>query len=276
MKVKFTTSLLATLLVCCVLTGCRSFSSTPVSRTESDSFHGDSNGVARYFRGGARPFKGTPVKLKVQTHTDVFVEETYELRRSGGTWLRNDLGKKFYQVRTEPVFGEQIVFVDFKRPASGSLDMDITYSADQYLKAINSSVTDTTIADTAGLVTEAIKFMKPAETGKDPDSSAPEIERDATRVVAYKRFDINAVDYEIQLEQFVNQYLNNCDSCGVAPSYDTGVINHVADPVYSGLPLESDTAPDAFDLQPGGSLENGSSVIVRDPNGMQLNYEQSR
>ena len=50
--------------------GCSSITSTPISRTDENSFYGDTNGKPKLF-GRTRAFKGTPVKLKVQTHVDV-------------------------------------------------------------------------------------------------------------------------------------------------------------------------------------------------------------
>ncbi len=41
-----------------------------------------------------------------------------------------------------------------------------------------------------------------------------------TRVVAFKRFDINESDFEYQVDAFIAQHLNNCDFCGTTPRYD--------------------------------------------------------
>ena len=206
-------------------TGCASFSSTPITRSDDNSFFGDSNGKLKIFN-RARPFKGTPVKLKVQTHTDVWIDETYYLKNDNGQWRELQLGTKLYSVRYENVMTDQIVIVDFKRPGSGTLDLTLEYDDKQYIKSIHSKVVDTTLEDTASLVGTIVKtFATPTSAGNANDKNRPvppEIIA-MTRTVAYLRVDINAADYEQQLEIFVDEHLNNCNACGTPPSYDSDV-----------------------------------------------------
>lgn len=226
----YKTSLIALTVIClaaCASAGCRSFSSTPITRDVSGVESGDSNGNRGRFAGGARLYKGTPVKLRVQTHSDVFIEEEYQVRAASVVTPRADLQKRYYSVRTEPVIGEKIVFVDFKRPAGGLLDMDFEYSEAQYFKAINSKIDDDTIEDTAGFAKKLAELVTPTseDSESQEDRGGTDIE-DVKRIVAYKRFDINDCDYEQQVQQFVNQYLNDCDGCGQQPIYDKGAVSN--------------------------------------------------
>jgi len=216
-------SIKKSLLVCCGFTGlfagCTSFSSTPISRYDDNSFQGDSNGLLKIFD-RARPYRGTPVKLKVQTHTDVWIDETYYLRNEDGGWKELQLGSKFYSVRYADIMTEQIVIVDFKRPGSGTLDLKLQYDDKQYLKSVGSKLVDTTLQDSANLVGTIVKtFSATSAGGTEQKATPPEIVP-VTRTVAYQRFDINASDYEHQMECFVNEHLNNCNACGDPPNYD--------------------------------------------------------
>jgi len=187
---------------------------------------GDSNGKTRLFS-RARPYKGTPVKVKVQSHVDVFVDETYLLKRVGAKWSEHPLPNRFYSVRTAPVVSEQIVMVDFKRPASGTLKLGVEFNDQQYFKSIDSKIVDTTLKDTAELIGQAVKTINPRDVKNLTEGnrkSTAEIEFvEMTRTVAYQRFDINAQDYEAQLELFMSEHLNNCNSCGSNPSYDASM-----------------------------------------------------
>ncbi len=222
-------------LLMVIAQGCASFSSTPISRFDDNSFVGDSNGRVKIWD-RARPFKGTPVKLKVQTHTDIFIDETYYLKLEGGRWTELSIGTKLYSVRQKEVMTDQIVMVDFKRPASGTLDLTLEYNDAHYLKSVNSKLEDNTLEDSANLVGTIVKsFSTPtsAENVAAAKSVKPSI-IPVTRTVAYQRFDINAADYEQQMECFVNQHLNNCNVCGITPSYDRATDGfNTADPILN-------------------------------------------
>lgn len=202
--------------------GCASMTSTPLTRNDDNTFWGDSNGKTRIFA-RSRPYKGSPVKVKVQSHVDVFVDETYYLKKQDGKWNEQQLANRFFSVRTAPVLSEQIVMVDFKRPASGQLNTVYEFDKDMYFKSIDSKITDTTLKDTADLVGAVAKNLAKSTNGggEGPQMESKQVEFvPMVRTVAYQRFDINAVDYEQQLECFVNEHLNNCNSCGASPTYD--------------------------------------------------------
>ncbi len=204
-----------------ILPGCASFSTIPLTRQDSDVVAADSNGQTRWCS-RTRPFRGIPMKVKVQTHVDVCIEERYVLYKGEKfeTWREKPLAHKFYSVKCTPVVTDQIVITDFKRPASGTLDLTIDFTDDQYLDKVSSKLTDTTITDSAALLTTII--TKTGIAGFADDTTPPVSDRWQwkKRTVAYQRFDINAPDFEQQLEQFVNLHMNSCNRCSGMPTYD--------------------------------------------------------
>lgn len=167
-----------------------------------------------------------PVKLKVQTHLDVFIKEKYALCLVGGSkvnqWHEKQLGSteespiRLLYVEATKVMGEQVVITDFKRPASGTVDLTLDFNDDQYFKKIDSTITDNTITDSAALLTtilsgtgiiSAKSFADQTDTIDTPEIKWQE------RTIAYQRFDINSPDFEQQVEEFANHHLNNCNNC---------------------------------------------------------------
>lgn len=221
------------LLILSLPTGCRSISSTPISRFDNNSLAGNSNGEPRWFC-NARPHKGVPVKLKVTTHCDVFIKERYcvELQDANATTTTSATNKKprlqleeplaaspLTFVESIPVQTDQVVLVDFKRPGSGSLNLDATFTEDQYFKKITSKLQDDTITDSAALIKNIAKFagtpVAANSKGAEPESAN---RKWLERTIAYQRFDINDPLYEIKLEDFVNTHLHACSnpSCSAA------------------------------------------------------------
>lgn len=219
------------------LVGCQSFSSTMLNRLGDNSFIGNSNGYADCAN-GARPFKGIPITLQVPSHLDVFIDEVYYLQGETKTCgegedqtisyttinepLSDDSSRtRILNVRTKLIKTKKVFTVDYKRPGSGSLNSNTTFSDEQYFKSITNSLTDTTITDSAALLDTVLKGVSTDAAGPTAEQmeAFKDVVRD-TRVVAYKRFDINEPDFEMQVEAFVNQHLNNCDRCGQSPTYD--------------------------------------------------------
>lgn len=204
-----------------ILTGCTSFSSTPITRIAGGFFSGDSNGQPK-FRLGARPHKGIPVRLKVQTHADVYIKETLTYVKNEAGITQPFCGTRNLHVEVLPVITEQVVMVDFKRPASGTLGLDIDLTDEEYFKKIHSQLEDTTIVESANLVNSILKATVAANEGVQK-SNPPGFE-EVVRTVAYQRFDVSAVDYEDQLEAFVNYHLNDCHQCAGPPRYDAASV----------------------------------------------------
>ncbi len=212
------------------LSGCASFSSSVLSRLDDNSFIGNSNGEPNIFC-GIRPYKGVPITLAVTTHLDVFIEETYFMQPTPDpTGVRQILdnvclNRPLRNVRAEPVKTKKVFLVDLKRPASGSLNATMSLNDQQYFDTITGTITDNTIKDSTALLATIITKLP---TGKP--AAAGEFEYlKRTRVVAYKQFDINALDFEIQLDAFVSQHLNcvgnACDYAGAETAPEAGSVS---------------------------------------------------
>jgi hypothetical protein len=212
--------LIVTLLM---LAGCTSFSSTPITRIAGGVFSGDSNGHPK-FRLGSRPHKGMPVRLKVQTHTDVYIKETLTYVSNAQGISQPFCSTRNLHVEVLPVITEQVVMVDFKRPASGTLGLDVELTDEEYFKKIHSKLEDTTIVESANLVNSILKATVAANEGAPKPKQVPAGFEEVVRTVAYQRFDVSAADYEDQLEAFVNNHLNDCHQCAGPPRYDATII----------------------------------------------------
>jgi hypothetical protein len=202
------------------MTGCASFSTIPITRSDSNSVSGDSNGAPRWFC-RSRPYKGIPIKVLVQTHVDVFIEEEFLLSKGEKyeSWKETHLENKFLNVRIVPVSTDQIVISDFKRPASGTIDLTVDFTDTGYLEKIESNVTDTTIKDSAALLSTIISNTSGSASGKASLRNDQRLDW-KKRTLAYQRFDINAPDYEEQLDAFINHHVNGCNQCNGFPTYD--------------------------------------------------------
>ncbi|MBI3861601.1 MAG: hypothetical protein HY290_06870 [Planctomycetia bacterium] len=185
-----------------------------LNRLGDNSYVGNSNGDPHY-NDSARPYKGVPITLQVPSHLDVFIDETYYLQKSSATpaedqkditVLEEAAVPPLRSVRAETVKTKKVFFVDFKRPGSGSLDVSATFNDDQYFKNITSKLVDTTIKDTAALAGTIIKGAKGISTA---GTLTKEMMKQ-TRVVAYRRFDINEPDFDMQVDEFVRVHLADC------------------------------------------------------------------
>lgn len=216
-------------LATCVLllAGCQSFSSTMLNRLDDNSFQGNSNGFAKLFS-KTRPYKGIPITLQVPSHLDIYIDETYYIAPGSGDGVVSEIldDTRILNVRTSIISTKKVFTVDFKRPGAGSLKLGMEFTDEQYFKTITSELEDRTIKDAAALAAQVVDSVQAFSTSsKGPDTDALSmleergIIRD-TRTVAYQRFDINAVDFEFQVQDFVNKHLNCCNQCNGSPSYD--------------------------------------------------------
>jgi hypothetical protein len=115
------------------------------------------------------------------------------------------------EVEIVPIETEKVFVVDFKRPLSGTLAYTADFDEQQYFDEISGQLEDTTITDVAALVaTVAPLFGKSASAPVDPTSEVGRALITNKRVVAYKRFDIDACDFEAQLRGFLEEHVN-CD-----------------------------------------------------------------
>ena len=206
--------------------GCTLVKSTMVSRQDDNSFVGQSNGEPQE-HGKTRPFRGVPVALKVPTHVDVKVTETYFIQADGVGEERKLREVVFddpkisrnLNVTITPITTKKLFTVDFVRPAAGTLDYSAEFTDEQYFSSIENTITDETIKD----ITAAIKEVAPT-------LGLPAAARIGTaltnklitgeRTVAFARFDIDAPDFEDQLNEFLTVQVTGCHQCGGRTTLD--------------------------------------------------------
>jgi hypothetical protein len=215
--------LVAAMLTLTLMSGCTSFRSTMINRLDGGSWIGNSNGTAKR-DGAARHFKGIPITLEVPTHLEVFITETVyrKLNDQGQSVVWDEpLDVRLYNVRTNVIRTKQLFTVDFKRPAAGSLELTADMSDEQYFKKISSKLQDDTINQSAQLLSTVVRAVSTSAGGPTQDQlkKMPNVSREF-RDVAYKRFDINAPDFEWAVECFVNEQLSKCHSCSSGATYD--------------------------------------------------------
>jgi hypothetical protein len=203
------------LLIC----GCTSYTSTVLNRLGDNSYFGNSNGEPQCNE-TTRPYKGYPITLQVPSHLDVYIDETYYLQQAqvSGKPVANAFEEAqippLRSVRSVPVTSKKVFFVDYKRPASGVLDVTTTFNSDQYIKTIDSKLQDTTIQDVGDLAGTIAAFAQKRATAIQTAGQAGQLDGidvlKQARVVAYRRFDINEPDFEEQVDAFVQLHLTNC------------------------------------------------------------------
>ena len=225
------------------MAGCTLMKSTMLTRFDDNSFAGQSNGVPQQ-HGQPRPFRGVPVALKVPTHVDVAITETYFLyladAKNGNRTLQEAVFDdprvpRNLDVKITPIMTKKLFTVDFVRPAAGTLDYKAEFTNDQYFSSIENTIVDETIQD----ITAAIKTVAPslglqatAEIGTNLASRVAT----ATRTVAYARFDIDAPDFEEQLNSFVLLHVTGCHGCQGRKTLDLDPMTNepVAEPIPPG------------------------------------------
>jgi len=212
----------ATILVGAALfVGCTSISSTMLNRLETDDFVGNSNGKLKA-NGAARPFKGVPITLRVPTHVDISIQEKVRFCLNGNTLTPLRSTRRHLWVETDLVYTDKVFTVDVKRPAAGTANYTLEFgekTADldnrQYFKNIKSRIVDETIKDVTAAINTVFSALPSGRNGEPAGVAGSEglVFFEQTRTVAWKRFDVDMVDFEMQVAAFVRDHLNNCNSC---------------------------------------------------------------
>ncbi len=211
---------IALTLLAAAIMGCTSISSTLVNRTDNDVFIGNSNGNPKDHC-DARPYKGVPITVRVPTHLDVVIKEQIFLASTGGNApVRQKTSSRHLYVESAVVETDKVFTVDIKRPAAGVLNYTMTFGTNtngldnsQYFSALKSHIQDDTIKDvTTALKTLSPLFAKKASAGGTATDGDTQIILDS-RTVAWKRFDIDACDFEQQVAAFVDRHLNCSNNC---------------------------------------------------------------
>jgi hypothetical protein len=208
-----------------LIAGCTSMSSTMLNRQDDDVFVGNSNGQPRQ-DGRPRPFKGVPMTVRVPTHLDIAIKENILLYRTkDGRLQRVKTAKRSLFVETTPIETDKVFMVDVKRPLAGTVDYTLTFGGvdangtdnSQYFTEVKNKIQDKTIQDVNTALQSILPLLRGLPTGKSTGADLtsaldaqiiPEV-----RVVAWKRFDLDAPDFAQQVAAFIELHLNCCNDC---------------------------------------------------------------
>ena len=256
---------LPSILLMLICVGCTSVKTTAINRTDSDIFIGNSNGKPKAHC-AARPFDGVPITLRVPTHVDVYVKEDIRLV-AGDRKLVPYRDKRHLSVETNVVRTDKVFMVDPKRPAAGRMNHRMYFGENagnvdntQYFLALETYADDRTVQDITGALKDITNSLEnkppedkdpvpeempdpnefvPSEQSRSEDDASPEDPDEGTdeqefitfresRIVAWKRFDIDSPVLERDIAEFVNLHLNSCNSCdanhAVHSNQDIGMI----------------------------------------------------
>jgi hypothetical protein len=211
MSFRLTAAVCAALFSCgaMMLIGCRSAISTHV--------------VPDPVEGGWKTerMRGIPVTVKVPTHLEVRVIERRYL--APGTF------EKFHTaliVEHEVREKDQVFTVDSVRPAAGKM----TYTGKlenklnpQFFSKFDTNIEDETIKDIAPLIPklpDILTNLKRAKAISLSTGNVPEVADSVVRVdslVAVKVFDVHDPNLTACVQEFLNQYVNNCTPPCPAP-----------------------------------------------------------
>ncbi|NOX54284.1 MAG: hypothetical protein GXP27_07540 [Planctomycetes bacterium] len=188
--------------VSCVLSGCKSLHSRLLYRDETNSCWVQSK------------LRGVPITLKVPTHLKVEIVEKTLLTTDGSGKAQPvslPAGTTLRDVRTDLIFTEKIFTVDLERPAAGLLKYTAEFEG-QYFKKLQSELEDVTIEETSEAIERILGGIAPqglvgVPTAARPTGKEPLV-KEIDSVVAAAVFELDAPDFEVKLEEFLNAYLN--------------------------------------------------------------------
>ena len=215
------------LLASTMLMGCESFTSRVLHRQPNDS-------MARQCY--PKKTKGVPVKLKVPSHVEVSIRETYFMvpeneesdKPDSGPKiqvLQSVTGNRVLRVETETIYTDKVFTIDFPRPVAGTLDLGseegdgLQFDSENYLKKISGDITDNTLSTIGtGLTSLAGPDGGANEPVEGDSMSAVKAKlfkkadyEEFTRIIAFQRFDIAEQGWEEQMHAFVEQHLGQCN-----------------------------------------------------------------
>ena len=224
------------------LAGCNSIRSTLLTRNEPNT------GWCKVSH-----LKGVPITLKVPSHLKVVITEKHFISGSAVNNVTNfeyvKLPTPIRNVSTEIIKTEKVFTVDFKRPAAGTMKMELDMDAErQYFEKISHEVEDETLAEIGNLIDSLAGAgfrLAAAESGVDPTKALREVDS----VVAIQLFELDDPMLEQNVVHFLNCHLNQShDAYVVPPGVDNlnrvGIQqNYTGDnpTLCSQLPIESGT-----------------------------------
>jgi hypothetical protein len=152
--------------------------------------------------------KGVPTTLDVPTHLQVSVWRTRwgaVDSKTGTVTFTPELETR--EVNITPICQKEIFTVDFKRPASGTLNYKATFDG-QYITGVDNHLEDTTIKDSAALVAAILKSI-PVPVARDVAQSNSSLSG-FQDVIATDVFAISEPDIENRIQAFLGVYVNQC------------------------------------------------------------------
>ena len=190
-------------LVTAASIGCSSMQSTLLTRNESNT-----NWCT------IKHLKGVPITLKVPTHLRVYIYQKHFLEQInvGGVtkWQLVEM-PAIHDFSSETLYTDQIFTTDFKRPAAGAFNLDLDMTEDQYVERVQQDITDETLEQIGALIEKLPGLFVPAPVPgakQASDTDAGVTLKEIKSVVAAGLFEVDAPDFEIQVESFVRCHLN--------------------------------------------------------------------
>lgn len=191
-------------------TGCKSMTSTALNRRSNDMLVQDTHSS-----------NGVPIRVKVPSHLQVHITETYVLQQDKDTqkWEAVSMPQPLLDVHTGLRYTEKIFTVDFKRPAAGTSKYEAEFSDEQYFTKIKHELEDKTIKETSEAIGGLIGAIAKAGGRSSLATPSADIKNILTgeRSVAWAEFDINEPCFEQNVQAFVHEHLNCCHNCSNPP-----------------------------------------------------------
>ena len=157
-------------------------------------------------------------KLELKQVEDLIAEVNDQIKSKPTMLHINATRQMSYELITQ----KELYTVDFKRPISGSNDLKLEFgdrSGGQFLKSVGQTTVDTSITDIGDLVEKTAaalpKLLAISKKAED-DANATAAKNEAkglfsiSGVVAVQCFDIRDPMLDEKIQQFLEQYINNC------------------------------------------------------------------
>ena len=208
------------------ITGCCSFRTTAVDRTENDCL----------IVNPECPMRGIPVSLRVPTHLELSVIETtyWEKLNIPGkkpTLVPLSTCRPTRSVNHVIKETEKIFLVDPVRPAAGMSSYGFTFQSNSddakkasetagkgYLHNVQYKIEDKTIEKSAELFSNAVGLITALQTAANQGVANESNLITTERAVAYARFDVNSPSFEVDVASFLDCHINNASrECGPCP-----------------------------------------------------------
>ena len=168
-------------LIAVLASGCTTYSSIPLSRNQCDGLSKDA----------CHPIKGVPIAVKIPTHLDVYVDETFfllpdengiyqevQILDNNGSPIRN-LG-----IRPEMIQTKKIFVVDFKRAAAGITSNGLEFNDQQYLQEVTGSIQDDTLKEATASFSALAPLLRATPTAAAGKTQMMDNSVRGSRVVA--------------------------------------------------------------------------------------------